>query len=85
LFAAGAFSVAVGPALAGDEEVLIGRTSGNRMIGLVEIPQPLVLDASVFPGINGYATGAYGFRGLGDRLPGEDFFGLSLDSDIRGG
>jgi hypothetical protein len=70
-------------ALAGEEEVMVGRTSAGRLAALVEAPQPLPLPVSVFPGIPGWAAGELGFHSAFVDSPGDDLFVLPPEVDIR--
>jgi hypothetical protein len=66
-----------------EEEILAGRSAGGQLKVNIDFIQPLVLEASVFPGISGYATGELGFHStiLDDAT--NDFFQLSTAADFR--
>ena len=70
-------------ALADEQDVLFGRTAAGLVAVRVEFTQPLVLPASVFPGISGFATGAVGFHSTILDEPTNDFFQLSTAADFR--
>jgi hypothetical protein len=77
------FMVLVGlPALA-EEEILAGRSASGQLKVAVEFVQPLTLEASIFPGISGYATGELGFHSTILDDPVSDFFQLSTAADFR--
>jgi hypothetical protein len=77
------FMVLVGlPALA-EEEILAGRSAAGQLKVEVEFVQPLTLEASIFPGISGYATGELGFHSTILDDPASDFFQLSTAADFQ--
>jgi hypothetical protein len=62
-----------------EEDVLVGRSAGGQL--KVEIGFSLLgLEASVFPGITGYATGAVGFHSAAFDDPTNDFFQFHTDA-----
>src|SRR5471030_2293146 len=66
-----------------EEEVLAGRSAAGQLKVDVDFTQPLVLAASVFPGISGYATGELGFHSTILDDAANDFFQLSTAADFR--
>lgn len=65
-----------------EEEVLVGRSAAGQL--KVEVGFSLLgLEASIFPGITGYATGEVGFHSAAFDEPGNDFFQLSPAADFR--
>ncbi|MSU57424.1 MAG: hypothetical protein EXS35_04465 [Pedosphaera sp.] len=79
-----AMVIAAGMSLASaEEEIMIGRSAGGQLKVQLDIAQPLPLEASVFPGISGYATGAVGIHSAVYDDPTNDFFQLSTAADFR--
>jgi hypothetical protein len=70
------------PALA-EEEILAGRNAAGQLKVNIDFIQPLVLEASVYPGITGYATGELGFHSTILDEATNDFFQLSTAADFR--
>src|SRR5258706_16219723 len=69
-------------ALAEEEEVLVGRSAAGKL--RVEVGFSLLgLEASIFPGISGYATGEVGLHSTVLDEPTNDFFQLSPAADFR--
>jgi hypothetical protein len=69
------------PVLA-EEEIHVGRNMSGQL--KVEVGFSLLgLEASVFPGVSGYATGAAGIHSADFDEPGNDFFQLSPAADSR--
>jgi len=71
----------------GDDGVTIGRHSpgpggATALHAHVDLAQPVGLEPSVFPGFDGYATGAFGFSNTQINEPDEDLFMLALTADI---
>lgn len=71
------------PALADEDEIHVGHNAASQLKAHVEFAQPLALEASVFPGISGYATGLLGMHSTELDEPAEDFFQLSTAADLR--
>jgi hypothetical protein len=65
-----------------EEEVLVGRNAAGQLKAEIGF-SVLGLEASVFPGIPGYATGAVGFHSAAFDEPANDFFQLSPAGDFR--
>jgi hypothetical protein len=66
-----------------EEEILAGRSAAGQLKVNIDFIQPLVLEASVFPGISGYATGELGFHSTILDDAANDFFQLSTAADFR--
>lgn len=66
-----------------EEEILVGRTAAGQLKVDVGFTQPLVLEASVYPGISGYATGALGLHSTLFDDTNNDFLQLSPAADFR--
>jgi hypothetical protein len=64
-------------------EIDVGRTAGGLLKVDIEFTQPLELEASIFPGISGYATGEMGMHSIFFDDPTNDFFQLSTAADFR--
>lgn len=71
------------PALADEDEILVGHNVAGQLKIDIEFTQPLELEASIFPGISGYATGLVGFHSTVLDDPANDFFQLSTAADFR--
>ena len=70
------------PALA-EEEIIVGRSAAGQLKVQLGFIQPLPLEASIFPGISGYATGEVGVHSTILDDPTNDFFQLSTAADFR--
>lgn len=82
-FAAVSVLVAL-PAMAMDhDEIVIGRTAAGQLKADVAFPQPVLLPASVFPGVPGWAFAVPGFASLEDDEPGEDHFTLDAAANVE--
>ena len=66
-----------------EDELEIGRNSLGQLKVQVGFEQPFGLPVSVFPGWPGYATGEVGFHSAAFDEPTNDFYQLSLASDLR--
>ncbi|MBS0197423.1 MAG: hypothetical protein JSR77_11760 [Planctomycetes bacterium] len=77
-------ALVVSPALAHDEvEITVGRTAEGRLMAHLHAPTPIHIEPSVFPGIEGFATGLIGFHSADTDEPAEDFYSLVPAADIR--
>jgi hypothetical protein len=75
-------SSGVSQALA-EEEILVGRSAAGQLKVDIGLTQPLELEASIFPGISGYATGEVGLHSTILDDPTNDFFQLSTAANFR--
>jgi hypothetical protein len=75
-------ALGVSQALA-EEEILVGRSVAGQLKVDVDFLQPFQLEASVFPGISGYATGELGVHSTILDDPTNDFFQLSTAANFR--
>jgi hypothetical protein len=66
-----------------EEEILAGRSAAGQLNVNIDFIQPLVLEASIYPGISGYATGGMGFHSTILDDAANDFFQLSTTADFR--
>ena len=66
-----------------ETEILVGRSAVGQLKVDLGFTQPLTLEASVFPGITGYATGLLGVHSTDLDNPANDFFRLLTTSDLR--
>ena len=66
-----------------EDEILVGRTAAGQLKVDIGFTQPLELEASIFPGISGYATGELGLHSTLLDDPINDFFQLSPAADFR--
>ena len=71
------------PVLAEEQEVLAGRSAAGLLKVNVEFTPPLELEASIFPGISGYATGEVGVHSTILDDAASDFYQLSTAADFR--
>lgn len=60
--------------LADEDAIHVGRSSAGQIKAEIEFDQPAVLPVSVFPGINGYATGLLALHSTPLDEPANDFF-----------
>ena len=65
-----------------EDEIDAGHTAAGKL-KVNHSFSVLPLEASVFPGIIGYATGEVGFHSVAFDEPGDDFFQLSSECDCR--
>jgi len=65
-----------------EDEIDAGHTAAGKL-KVNHSFSVLPLEASVFPGIIGYATGEVGFHSVAFDEPGDDFFQLSSEGDFR--
>jgi hypothetical protein len=66
----------------GEDEILVGHSATGKL--KVEVGFDLLrIEASVFPGLPGYATGDMGFHSAPLDEPANDFFQLSPGADFR--
>ena len=70
-----------------DDGVTIGRhTPGaggvTALNAHVDLPQPMAIPSSIFPGFSGYATGIYGFSNTPINHPDDDLFMLAPAADV---
>jgi hypothetical protein len=77
------FTMFNSPQILAEEEIDVGRTAAGQLKVEIQFTQPLVLEASVYPGISGYATGAMGMHSIFLDDPGNDFFQLSTAADFQ--
>ena len=63
--------------------ILVGHNTAGELIVDSDFPQPVVLPASIYPGISGYATGELGLHSTVLDDPTEDLFQLSTATDFR--
>jgi hypothetical protein len=63
-----------------EDEVTTGVNGAGRLVTSEPAYGPITLEASVFPGLTGFATGLVGFHSA--DLPGPDFFLLSPTADV---
>ena len=71
-------------ASADDElEIHVGRTAAQELKVETDFTQPVELEASIFPGISGYASGELAFHSIAFDEPTNDFFQLSPAADLR--
>ncbi len=74
----------VAPAIAHDEvEITVGRTAAGRLVAHLHATTPIHIEPSVFPGIEGFATGLIGFHSADFDDPADDFYSLVPAADIR--
>ena len=79
-----AIFVSLGGSLAfAEEEIMVGRSAAGQLKVQLDFIQPLPLEASIFPGISGYATGEVGVHSTSLDDPTNDFFQLSTAGDFR--
>ena len=66
-----------------ESEVIVSRTAAGQLKVDIDFAQPLELDASIFPGISGYATGLLGVHSTILDDTNNDSFKLSTEADFR--
>ncbi len=77
-------ALAVPPAPAHEEAViLVGRSAAGELKVDVDFEQPVGLEASIFPGTSGHATGELAMHSTILDDPANDFFQLSTAADFR--
>jgi hypothetical protein len=78
-------ALALGSALSAlaHDEVDVGRNTGGRLIAHSHAHGAIILEPSVFPGLEGFATGLVGFHSAEIDEPEEDFYTLAPTADIR--
>ena len=67
----------------GEKEITVGRSAAGQLKVDIDFTRPLELEASIFPGISGYATGELGIHSTILDDPANDFFQLSAAADFR--
>jgi hypothetical protein len=73
-----AAAIASGVSIAvGEDEIHVGRSAAGQLVVHADIPAPIVLPASIFSGITGYATGEVGMHTVSFDEPDEDIFQVS--------
>ncbi|MEK6700764.1 MAG: hypothetical protein AABZ53_00745 [Planctomycetota bacterium] len=75
-------SLAGGAAFA-DDGISIGHDGAGRLAAEINVEQPHPIVPSVFPGIEGFATGEFGFTNVEHNEPEHGHFMLELSADIR--
>lgn len=67
-----------------EEQVIsVGQNAGGSLVIDSDFPQPVELPASIFPGINGYATGELAFHSTILDEPDLDFFQLVSTANFK--
>jgi len=83
---AAAIVLTAAPLALGDDGVTIGRHSGEggveRLHAHCDLPQPVALPPSIFPGFPGFITGLFGFSNTPIDHDDEDLFTLAPEADI---
>jgi hypothetical protein len=76
-FALAAVAASCTSLLAHESEITVARTAAGRLVGHNHAVSAVVLEPSVFPGIDGFASGLVGFHSADLDEPAEDLFALS--------
>jgi len=71
------------PALADELEISVGHGAGGQLKAHKDFAQPIVLPASIFPGITGHADAEPAFHSTVLDVPAEDFFILSTSASVQ--
>lgn len=68
-----------------DAEIHIGINGAGQLVFHFHAVHPVELPASVFSGINGFASGVIGFHNADDHVedPAKDFYALPFNTDIQ--
>ncbi len=83
LFAAVVFGGAFPSPGWAEKEIIVGRDSLGQLKVRIEFTIPSILPVSIFPGIQGFATGEIGVHSAVSDEPGNDFYVVSPTADFR--
>lgn len=61
----------------------VGRNAAGKLLAIIEVPQPLPIPNSPFPGIEGYATADVGFSSVEHDHPAEGLFALPPTANVE--